>query len=1236
MHAPGIHSFRHAAPAAGLRAWLTAALLAGAALLPAPEVRAADADSIIDVPTAILMRIYRGEHKDGFRHRVLDNLELGFHWNPEALWNHAQYQGNAMGFGATLSKDLTPSHTLRLGFNFAMPKYDNPVYGDPLYMRRHAIDLGWLWNLSNFYGGYDLSRANQWMLSLGASTAFTKPNKGIVEQLTDGRHDSWALPGEDSEDAASSYQSWGGYLGLQFRRALSPRLALYVEPQLRVMGDNYDGGTNESRFDVGAAAQFGAAYRLTPSFYRINESERDAQGYKIHDNYFFQLMGGLTTSLSANALPQGFTELSGKGGSNLTFALGRWLGRGYGARLAFAESTYKYALDGLGNERYTQLRGGRAEFLIDPVRLFSRTASLGRLGFDVSAGIEAGVIKKHRDGVVGYETVLDDEGNPHDGDPIIGTVNPGNGYFGLTAGGQLKWFVNRWSAFFVEGRYSRPRYLSEDASFSDGVFSLDAGLEVYRTNFARYTSDRREPRKVGQDLRETWFVEYGGGISHAVHAGENFRKLLDPQVSFAIGRRMDPYSSVRARLEATFLDENEIKGNKPANMNASLSLDYMLTLTNTWMGLDPQRHVDLRLVLGQLLLMEGLSDFDLGYELGVQASHRVSPNWELYLEPRYQVLYSFPSRWDLGAGATYTFVKRPRKQKLDLSRWYIQFLTGAELFSIDLQGKQVNHDFHKIGSFDFAIGRQMDPVWSLRAGLFASEIEVQHVNDPAAGLVPQTSQYVGGRLEAQFNLLRSFSRKLEDSRWNIAVMAGAEGGHITNAWEMDEAGNRLADYHTSFGFTMAGQLQYRLTRYGWLIGQMRAQQLSLDHTHLVLSSQLGVQYDLYNRKRIDMRRPKHRWYFGGGVGWMNGHIGTVDVFVGDWFTPNHGARVSLTFADSPLRNMKFDLHHWPSVAADYTMHLSNMIFGIDDERYIDFQLLAGPELTYHSLREVAREGKFGGMNWHLGMNWGAHITGHIAKGVSFYVEPRFTYMPTDNLTTLDHERVNLFATAGLQLEMNPYGKGRRWMERDDRNYFQLKADFQPWNVYDRGLKGVDGCGVGATLTYGHWFNDIVGMELSGYYDKLTMFGEAQKAFGGRPELAIDLTSAMNPDWRRKPFMLVGTVGINAGRFESAWRYSNYIGYYEFNEAHDEDYRRLAALEDPDAAPQGSSVFRVSPTMALQLRYRPAKSRVSLSLGMRFTEYNYQVPVPSADGTTVADDRHFFMPVSLNTGILVHF
>ncbi len=1197
----------------------------------------ADSDSVshFNVADNLLMRLYRKPHKDAFRNKPLSNLEVSLYWNPDVLavpFSGRSYSWDPVSLGFGLTKELSRTHALRVGFDFSAPSMQEQY--EAYRFNRYQLNVGWLWNATNYFAGYDLSRRHHALTSLG----FFYGKTDFTQDFGDGEN------------------YLGGWLGMQYRYVISPRISLFTEAQMRMAGKEYGGyvdfDPNEDKpvtaNDKDMATTFnlmmGANVRLTNSLYRVNESERDSKGFKIIDNLFARVGGG-------------FSFVDGKTLPNIDISVGKWMNTVFGV--------------GIGAHDNFRMQGGRAEVLINPVALFSGKPSTGLWDFDISAGAEAGRI------------MLDDLFGATD---KYGNIEVDKAFYvGPTLAGRLKYYLSPWTALYLEGRYtlaktkfdkeSSRNLAGESLEGNENTSNFNLGVEAFHTNFSRFTG-KRTPKRIGQDLRDTWWIEFAGKAQRLSTSNPN-HKLTNGGFSFAVGRHFSNSSALRVRLELQSMNQAEIDSIVGYNLEERysydengqrykwyeatpvkeatkimpmLSFNYVYNITNSWMGVNPERHFDLNLLGGMVFAYEGMEQFDMGYEAGMQLSHRLSPNWNIYLEPYYQWLYrieEYHGRWNLGAGARYTFIKRHAPAWLDRSRWFFQALGGAQLLSYNMKKSENISTLKSVFSsgdeghglkhmnMELAFGRHMDPVWGFRGSLFAQEFKVKE----GVGSEQQdqtTMQFWGLRAEAFYDLLRSFSPKLERSRWNIVTMAGLEAGRFLPESKLIEDGSK----HFLFGITGAGQLQYRITGNGWIVAETRAQILNVNDPNVVMTASLGAQYDLYYRKRSDLTsRVRNRWYFGGGMGMMDGHVGSFEFFAGNNISAIHGLRLGLTFTDSPMLNVanangQMNMDHYSSLGLDYTYHLSNRVWGVDPQRYVDFQLLGGVELGMTSLQDLSRTGDGSTLKIYPGFNLGAHATGHIANGLSWYVEPRLTYLFKDNrMTTWEpddlDENMNFFTTVGLQIELNPYKRSYKWVEQPDKNYIAAKLIVQPMVYQDRFFK--EGGGIGAELTYGRWWNDFIGTEATGLIYNFKMFSKKQELYGGRLDFTADLTACMNPDWRRKPFQLVGLIGVAAGMFTAEWAWD------DFTDARGTDYREYRWRNGEGYRGNGHSTgekkFTVGPALGLDLRWRNhGTAPVGISLGTRVSTFKYDVPYNDAGET----DSQLFMPVSFDLGLHYNF
>lgn len=1143
--------------------WIFPAWVALASGTTAPEET--EQEEAFDIPSHLIMRLYRTPDRHSFvSDSWLDNLSLSAYWAPDFLWEQAQYRFNAPSFGMGLTKEFNAYSAWRLGLQYSSPKYDNPKYTPNLQgykMQRLGLSLDYLWNMTAFYSGNDRSRRIHWLLSAGIAGGVAQADENIESITTDAAHASTSLKGK------KPYV--GAHLGLQFRKSFSPRVSFFLEPRANLWTDEYDMGKNFQQLDFGLNALTGFTYKLTGETYLISTGNDSA---RYSDNYFIQIGGGLTQAQEANPL----NLVSSKGpGVNMQLAVGRWLSPTFGVRLGAFENVFEYATESQAS-RFTQMRGGRAEFLVNPIQLLTDHVAFGRVGIDLSAGVEGGLMKKHR----GKST--DDYFNTH--------------YFGITAAGQIKYFFSRNTALFAEGRLSSVRYSYEGADLTDKILSGNLGIEIYQSFFKRYYG------RYAQDsvplTNHNWFIEFAGNISQPVHFGEGFPQYTSFGISLGTGYHFDNFQSVRLRSE--FIRLRGVDSHKGGDYKfiTMFAPDYMFSLTNAWMGVDPYRHVDLRATLGPVVLLHNVSNvrditFGWGGEFGLQLLNRVNKNWELFAEPRFQIMSDYTNQWNLALGTSYTFdhiehipqektevirTKRPTERK----NWYMQTLFGGQAMLLDITNADLKN-FQKPGTFALTFGRYTRPnILSLQGTIFKQRMNLDGIH---------TSQYFGGRLEGSFNIFHAFSPSFIDSRFDWTLSAGIEGGRLSNIYSDTYTGSE--DYDYNLGFTAASQLRYRILNRTWLIGELRVQQLSIGEVKAPVLLQAGVQYDLYDPIRKDLNHIKNRWYVYGAAGFLNASGEALEAGAGINFNRMNALRFSATVAKTDKKQNLMSGNR-VAISSDYLFNLSNALLGTDDNRIVDISLLGGVNLTMQGVGSAIKSGKLKNLfhlSSHVGFNAGTQVSAKVGEMISLYIEPRLNIQPYDDyLTSQGESRYNLITMAGLRIDFNPYKKSFSTLadELTEKRYIQIATRLQPALLYNRKIDLKKHFGVGLELTYGRWFNRYLGYQGGLYfvgYENGNTKNNKTTTLGIRPELIFNLSSAMNPEWADKPLSAVISAGMELG-----------------------NYRQNQKDE-----------FKTAATAGGQLRYRLPIRTVSLVAGARSSVYRLK-------------NNYLFIPISGEVGL----
>lgn len=1098
-------------------------------------------DSIIDVPSHLVIALYRAEDKDVFENKHWwNNIGIGAYISPEMLWKRAQYTKNIFSGGVFVEKHLSPYSSVQAAFNLGLPEYDSYYFGDGYRQKRIEAEIGYKWDLANFYRGFDLTRSWHWYLTFGLRGGITKADENItlnqiVMKLND-KVETTPVPGK--------HKYAGAYGGFHLRRYVSPHLAFFIEPRLALNTDWYDAGDNFENFDPQLSLLAGSVYQLTPQYYKIPTLNEDSS---LGDNWFVQMYAGGMIGYKNNT--HGLSSVKYGKGINFGAAVGHWLNPTLAYRLSLFESSHKYT----GKANWANMRGGRVEFDINPIRLFTNKVALWRFGIEGLAGIETGYMDKHR---------KDD--------------NIKRGYLGPTGAGQLKFYAGHHTAFFGESRLTLARYQYKGQHFNDKIFTGSVGVEVYDSFFDRYYSKFDNIRAIERLANHHWFIEAGGLFTHPVHMGENFTNFIDPGLSIAFGNRIDNYSAIRLRGNALYQRHAKEIGQKTRGQ-LNLSLDYMFNLTNAWMGIDDMRHVDLRLVAGPLLHAQGtpyLDNFDnlyysFGGEFGAQLSSRLSANWELFAEPDYQIFADGPNQWTLNAGLTYVYDKENiyhREKSLPTNHWYVQSLGGAQLFALVGTDPQ---RIHSKWGFEFALGKDVSPLWGFKTSIFNEHIHL-HRNT--------TSEFFGGRGELVLNLFRMFNPAWEESRFNWTASAGLEYGHLWNAYNT----RTKKDVHYNYGYTAASQLQYRILDHTWLVASGRVEQLRLNGAYFPVSAHLGVQYDLNDEVQAtkETKKPKYRWFVEGGYGYNNGLTKTVTASGGLYFTSLHGVRANATVGRTFIKGDNNRKNPLIEGSIDYLFNISNSIYGVDRYRGLDINLFAGVNLTGHGFRKIVNRkdlSQVSHIQWYPGFDFGAQALAHITPSISLFAEPRFNIIPFDHyLAPSYHDRVQFLTMAGLHLDFNPEYKGRTgYTENYKRNYWIISYRIQPSHLCKDILQD-NKSGHGADITYGHWLNSVVALQAGAYAIKYHNKSKYRyNSVGIRPELALDVTSMLNPEWHGKQVAFVCSGGVDLG----TTHYNN--PQYMNNEK-----------------------LKISPTAAAQLRIHVNK-KFGIVTGIRATALDFE-------------------------------
>ena len=632
---------------------------------------------------------------------------------------------------------------------------------------------------------------------------------------------------------------------------------------------------------------------------------------------------------------------------------------------------------------------------------------------------------------------------------ISGDDNKKQLYYGGYLGLRLARAFSPHTTFFVEPRigiYSDSYDAADNDEGFDAMATAHLGLNYKLSEMLAVVPPKKEIKPLHM---KNWFFELGADAFLPVPKSDyetdeiSYIDNVNPGASVGVGYRVNPLTSARARFTYGKNRNQDIK-------QYMGSLDILFSGTNIFLGENERRYVDMSLVLGPLFQFDKINGddklhFSWGAEAGLQFTRRITPTWELFMEPRLQLIQDYTKadnvdsnlkkRWDLNIGMIYLYQKRIKQSRnnwIPLQNWYVQSLLGAQLSSLS--------SGHQIGSFDFSVGRNFGPLWSLRASLFSGELQSEEEGYDDKDN-PMFVEYYGGRAEIVLNFLRMWSPALEDSRWNWNLSGGIEYGRLTN------------HHNHSLAIVAGSQLQYRFARHTWLTAGGRLQQPLEFEAKLPLSAHLGLQYDITNQKRIDLLNNYWRWYYQGGVGFHNAFF-NMDKFafgaaVGLNVTPVHGARIEFigtkkqTSPDGTRSN-------WMSLSPEYVYNFTNRLLGEDDRRKLDIEFFSGLDIMMHKDTKV-------------GFNIGTQLNAYVTDDLAFYVEPRFSFQPFDKvIATTDHDKLQYITMMGIRYVPNRfYTKNNEDAYRDlwgDREFRRLRnfaykvSDWHPFADWHPGRK----------------------------------------------------------------------------------------------------------------------------------------------------------------------------------------
>lgn len=372
---------------------------------------------------------------------------------------------------------------------------------------------------------------------------------------------------------------------MQMRFNVASSLYLYLEPRLGVMaGGGYDGGHDWRRIRTDVSMNLGLGYRILSGARRAAGSTHFEQ--RKDDNLFFGVGAGIWDMMRPSFPRHMLTErnlmamayvgkmFSGTSGLRLAVDAGEYDNGGHNKKFGVASLDYVLNLN--------TLFGGYR-----PREVFQLL---------LNVGADAAYI--------------------NDGNRIYPGVNAA-----LTAMFRLS---HNWGLFIEPQIHAFGReFASQIGAPYSPLASVALGLRYSVGDFSRLFPESYAEYAPAKH----WFLTFGGAPSFRMREGYG----TGGAIFLGFGKRFTPVSTWRVTLDGGLYPRS------PQYVSAMLSADYMMSLTTSACGYDPDRVFDLHGVIG---VMGGVANYDrplrktYGAKVGLHADFRLSEHLDLFVEPQ--------------------------------------------------------------------------------------------------------------------------------------------------------------------------------------------------------------------------------------------------------------------------------------------------------------------------------------------------------------------------------------------------------------------------------------------------------------------------------------------------------------------------------------------------------------------------------------------------------------------------
>jgi len=930
------------------------------------------------------------EHDDSTSFNAIEHLIISRYKNPDkhtfeknSVFNHwtaGVYTDQPLAFiapnrnsyaaemnshwGVFAGKQFDPHNALRIQYDFGKIHFS----GTPSALaKRHQIGIDYLWDMSNYFYGYN--EARPWSLSYLVGVNIGK-----------------------TSEAGSSSIFGGVHTGTQLRGNLSPRTFIFIEPHLTVyMGDmnTFRDPTDWHKIRFASNTLVGAAARLSNP-YRVLQWNHNipSDSISLLDNYFIQLSHG------------GYSQLTGLQGSITVWepsfqgAIGHWIN----PKLAIRTSFYAGKLN---HPQQNNSVGIITEGVLNIPETFN--FSLGRFGIEASLGLR-------------YDFMAHD-----------------NISEGTSSALQLKYFANQQFALFAEGRYSSMH--DNEAGYYETFTNLNLGVELYRTNFDRYNAKQMTMGNV--PYRTQYFASLGYGQMYPLLLSGNWASTLSSTYDWAIGYRFDALNAIR--VKGGFI-EFQPQSTQPRYRWATLSPQYMLNITNWWMG-NTTHSFDMRPYIGPVFSLTKTENFGHGIEAGIPIAWKLLPSLELFVEPSYRYTFSPPlhrngyNKGMLGMSGGISYIQGP----IYFSEYFKRFNWRNDWFVACFEGLQ--QDLSSVGYEgittlpveNLAIGQWLGPI-----GLRLSGFGSLNRKLDSRKYYPMLMAYAGYRAEGMVNLISLFAPSKELKDFEVDLLAGYHGSLMyrplktyTRNWAYTNGSTAALQfkYYVMDGiglfieprYTKVGYNRTQRKEYGGKIIKMSQEFTDISigmevRKHSVTRNGLRKSYADFRPRtfvsgNLELCFPFHYNSSKSAKDFFK-HMSPQTTFnVGREFNAINSLRGAISFVN--LRSLHSEAYeNGYSVSADYMLDLTNGMLGYDPTRIIDVKAIVGFNTLYSSYQKKTN----------IGFHGGAQVGLYVTNNVDIYVEGKVSayYKPSiiSGMRTVRHIGIMPIASIGTTYYFN--------------------------------------------------------------------------------------------------------------------------------------------------------------------------------------------------------------------------